>query len=128
MCNFVLWFCVIMAFLCTIDLSYLSTFYSLETGPQLTTNIYKKMTEDSIKFQWVFGVRASYISHIRDDAKMFVANNIDRWREEKPDWFDVQLVPDEFLPASVLSAEGGLSRRRRSSVSLRELVGGNASK
>jgi len=32
------------------------------------------------------------------------------------------LIPDEFLPKDVLEAEGG-AKRRRSSVSLREIVG-----
>ena len=86
------------------------------------------MTEDSMKFQWVFGVRSSYISQIRDDVKMFVANNIDRWREENPEWFDVQRIPDELLPVKVFREEGGAKRRRSSSVSLRELVGGGERK
>jgi len=34
------------------------------------------------------------------------------------------LIPDDFLPQAALEAEGGTNRtRRRSSVSLREMVG-----
>ena len=34
------------------------------------------------------------------------------------------MIPDEFLPKEILEAEGGAKRRRRrSSVSLREIVG-----
>jgi len=43
---------------------------------------------------------------------------------DNPDWFKIELIPDEFLPQAVLEAEGGTNRkRRRSSVSLREMVG-----
>ena len=56
--------------------------------------------------------------------KEWVANNIDRWKVDNPDWFKIELIPDEFLPQVVLVAEGGLGRkRRRSSISLREIVG-----
>ena len=35
---------------------------------------------------------------------------------EKPDWFQIGLIPDEFLSAEALAAEGGAKRRRRSSL------------
>ena len=55
-------------------------------------------------------------------VREWVAANIERWKREKPTWFNVELIPDEFLPAEVLAAEGG-AMRRRSSVSIREVVG-----
>ena len=70
----------------------------------------------------------SYTKSQHGEMKELIAANIDRWREENPDWFDIQRIPDEFLPHRVVVAEGGESRRRRSSVSLRELVGGADSK
>ena len=51
-----------------------------------------------------------------------VAENIDKWKRERPDWFKMDKIPDELLPKDVLEAEGG-TKRRRSSVSLREIVG-----
>jgi len=45
---------------------------------------------------------------------------------DDPDWYPnwIDLIPDDFLPQAVLEAEGGTNRkRRRSSVSLREIVG-----
>ena len=56
--------------------------------------------------------------------KEWVANNIDYWKEDNPSWFNIEFIPDEFFPKAVIEAEGGASRkRRRSSVSLREIVG-----
>ena len=43
-------------------------------------------------------------------------------KREKPDWFNIEKIPDEFLPKDLFEAEGG-ANRRRSSVSLREIVG-----
>jgi len=65
-----------------------------------------------------------YTKSIEAEVKEWVAHNIDRWKEENPEWFKIDLIPDEFLPQAVLEAEGGANRkRRRSSVSLREIVG-----
>jgi len=41
---------------------------------------------------------------------------------EKPDWFKIEMIADDFLPRDVLEAEGG-AKKRKSSVSLREIVG-----
>ena len=66
----------------------------------------------------------SYTKPIWDEIKEWIAVNVDRWREENPEWFDIQRIPDEFLPPRVVVAEGGESRRRSSSLSLRELLVG----
>jgi len=55
-------------------------------------------------------------------VKEWVAENIDKWKRERPDWFKIEMIPDELLPKNVFEAEGG-AKRRRSSVSLREMVG-----
>ena len=45
---------------------------------------------------------------------------MERWKREKEEWFAIEKIPDDVLPTEVLEAEGG-ARRRRSSVSLKEL-------
>jgi len=40
--------------------------------------------------------------------------NIDRWKLEKPEWFKIDMIPDEFLPQTVLEVEGGAKRERKS--------------
>ena len=60
--------------------------------------------------------------------KAWVAANIDRWRETNPEWFDIKLIPEEFLPPRVVVAEGGESRRREEQCQLAGVVGGGDSK
>jgi len=58
------------------------------------------------------------IRHIIANRK----ESLRKWRRERPDWFKIEMIPDEYLPKNVFEAEGG-AKRRRSSVSLREMVG-----
>ena len=127
-CSFILWLLTNVAFFCTIDLTYLHTFWGTMTAPQFTCKRFKDASEDSVRFDAAFLNRKSYTKTINLEIKEWVAVNVDRWREENPEWFDIQRIPDEFLPPQVVVSEGGASRRRRSSVSLRELVGGSESK
>jgi hypothetical protein len=59
-----------------------------------------------------------------------VGDNWARWKEEKPAWFKVEMVPDRFIPAGELEALGGNNRKRRGSAagsvreSFREVIGG----
>ena len=112
-----------IVFFCTINLSYLNTFFGTLTGPQYTCEVYSKSKEDATKFDFVFETRLQYTKSIEVKVKEWVANNIDRWKVDGPNWFKIEYIPDEFLPQAALEAEGGKNRkRRRSSVSLREIV------
>ena len=42
---------------------------------------------------------------------------------EKPNWFNIELIPDDYLPPEVFIAEGAFNRSRRSSVTWREMAG-----
>ena len=128
MCSFVLWLLTTVAFFYTIDSSYFYTFWGTMTAPQFACKSFKDASEDSVRFDKAFRTRTSFTKSIHGEVKEWVAANIDQWRDENPDWFDIKQIPDEFLPAAVVVEEGGACRRRRSSVSLRELVGGGESK
>ena len=84
--------------------------------------LYETSKDDSAKFNTVFTNRIQYTEIIHAEVKEWVGENVERWKLEKPEWFVIELVPDEFLPREVFVAEGGV-RRRRSIVSLREVVG-----
>ena len=73
----------------------------------------------------MFTNRINYTKSIHDKIKLWVAANIDRWKDEKPKWFRIEEIPDEFLPSAALEAEGGARHRRRSSTSLRGMIGVN---
>jgi len=117
-----LWLVLNIIFFCTIDSSYLNTFFGFQTSAQYTCELFTTSSDDYQKFRAVFKNRIDYIDSIHDEVKDWVAGNIDEWKREKPDWFKIEMIPDEYLPEDVFEAEGG-DKRRRSSVSLREIVG-----
>ena len=122
-CSFCIWLILNIVFFCTIDLDFIGTFFGMITAAQYTVELFQNATDDAMKFDAAFTNRISYTKPIHGEIKEWVRLNIDRWRLEAPEWFIVELVPDEFLPIEVYEAEGGERRRRRSSVSLREIVG-----
>jgi len=121
--SFTAWLMLNIIFFCTIDLSYLNTFFGRKTAPQYTCELYLTGQDDFQKFDAIFTNRIQYTKTIHEKVKEWVAANIDKWKRDQPDWFKIEMIPDEFLPKEVLEAEGGAKRRRRSSVSLREMVG-----
>jgi len=120
--SFIAWMVLNIIFFCTIDLSYLNTFFGTKTAPQYTCELFMTSNDDFQKFDAIFDNRIQYTKTIHEKVKEWVAANIDGWRRETPDWFTIEMIPDEFLPKDLFEAEGG-ANRRRSSVSLREMVG-----
>jgi len=120
--SFTAWLVLNIIFFCTINLSYLITFFGSMTGPQYTCELYLTGQDDFQKFDAIFTVRIQYTKTIHEKVKEWVAANIDEWRRIEPDWFNIEMIPDELLPKEVIEAEGG-AKRRRSSLSLREMVG-----
>jgi len=53
---------------------------------------------------------------------VWVAANIDRWKDDNPVWLSIDIIDDEFLPEAVIEAEGG-KYHRRSSVTM-QIMGG----
>jgi len=121
--SLMVWVVLNTIFFCTIDLSYLNTFFGTKTAPQYTCELFMTSKDDYQKFRAVFKNRIEYTKSIHREVEEWVAENLGEWRRERPEWFNIEMIPDEFLPEDVLQAEGGAKRRRRSSVSLREMVG-----
>jgi len=119
--SFTMWLLLNIALFCTIDLSYSNTFFGTKTASQYTVNLYHETNEDSLKFVAVFNNRLSYTTAINEDVKEWIASNIARWKEEGEPWFKIEMIPDDYLPRAVFEEEGG-AKRRRSDVSLSELV------
>ena len=128
-CSTSFWVILNIVFFCMIDLSYLNTFFGFQTGAEFAVKCYKGSTEDYQRYAWVFGSRISYTSPIHAEVKEWVADNIERWTNEKEDWFKLDAIPDEFLPIEIVQAEqisgreeGNGDRKRSSfSVSIGEL-------
>jgi len=107
-----MWMILNVVFLCTIDMSFLPTFFWTKSAPQYTCELFSKSKEDWTKFRAVFENRTSYAKNIHREVKEWVANNINRWKEEKQDWFKIEMIPDDLLSRDVLEAVGGAKRRR----------------
>jgi len=120
--SFSAWLVLNIIFFCTIDLSYLNTFFGSKTAPQYTCEFYLTSNDDYAKFDAVFDNRIQYTKSIHEEVKLWMAANIDQWRRDQPDWFNIHKIPDDFLSKEVFESVGG-AKRRRSSVSLREIVG-----
>ena len=99
--SFVLWLLTNAVFFCTIDSSFVTTFFGWETGPQCCVLGFQDCKTDAQRFAWVFGSRRSYTTPIHGEVKTWVANNIDRWKLEKPEWFKIDAIPDEMMPSKV---------------------------
>jgi len=100
----------------------LSTFFWTKTAPQYACEKFSTSKEDGVRFEAVFSARSQYTKSIHREVEEWVGANIARWKVEKPNWFKIELIPDDVLPRDVLEAEGGATRRR-SNVSLREITG-----
>ena len=122
-CSLSMWFILNVVFICSIDVNYLVTFFDLSTGPQFVRNTFLTGTNDRQRFNAAFTNRSSYIKPIEDDVKAWVELNINDWMAEQPAWFKIENIPDSYLPAGVLASVGGANRRRRNTVSLREIIG-----
>jgi len=79
-----------------------------------------------MRFDAVFTNRIAYTKTIHDDIRAWVEANIHRWMAENRPWFNIELVPNEFLPTDVFVAKGGFERDvRRSSLFGGESIGNN---
>ena len=111
--SFIAWLVLNIIFFCTIDLSYLNTFFGTKTAPQYTCELFQTSNDDHPRFRAIFTSRIDYTKTIHEEVKEWVAANIDKWKRDQPDWFNIELIPDEFLPEDVLEAEGGVEGRIR---------------
>jgi len=110
-----LWVMMSIAFFCTIDLNFIVTFFDTRTGPLYTCEMFLNSEEDFIKYDAVFTNRLKYTTAVHGEVKDWVKENVERWQTDKLEWFQIELVDNEFLPQNVLEAEGGTLRKRKNS-------------
>jgi hypothetical protein len=120
--SFGIWLVLNGLFFCSIEMSYIMTFFGTKTAPQYTVELFRNSEDDISKFDAAFDNRQSYINGIEEEVKEWVRVNIDRFQVEQPEWWKIEMVPDEFLPEEAIEAEGGARRRRSSVHSVREML------
>jgi len=125
--SFGFWLVLNGLFFCSIEMSFVGTFFGTKTAPQYTVELFRTSIFDNAKFRACFTNTRSYINGIEDEVKEWVRVNIDRFQLEQPEWWKIDLVGDEFLPQQAIEAEGGARRRRSSVNSVREILGIKAS-
>jgi hypothetical protein len=108
-----------IAFLLLMKRTYLSTFFSLQTGHEWVKHFFVTGTTDAKKMRTLLSNKKQWLS-IRDDVKAWTLENWERWEEEKPAFFTAAFkasVDDDMIPpASLRKLNGGGSERRRSSL------------
>jgi hypothetical protein len=90
------------------------TLWSWTTGRQRVQDFFLKGKDDEAKFGIFSRSLLLWESDIGEEVKAWTAGNWMRWKEEKPAWFKVEMVPDQFVPAAELE-QLGYNRRRRGS-------------
>ena len=116
------WACIFGFFVLKVAVpKYRHTLWSWTTGRQLIQDYFLKGVTDEGKFLVFTCNVLLWESDIGAEVKAWVGGNWVRWKEEKPAWFKVEMVPDRFIPVGELQ-QLGLNRKRRGSAagSLRE--------
>jgi hypothetical protein len=116
------WLCAFLFFAFRIAVpKYRHTLWSWTSGRQVVQNYFHNGKSQEAKFG-IFGCNLLlWESDIGEEVKAWTAENWVRWKEEKPPWFNVERVPDRFVPAEELQQLGFDRKRRGSAVeSIRE--------
>jgi hypothetical protein len=94
---------------------YRHTLWSQTSGRQCVHDYFLREKDEEVQFTEIF--RSNLLlweNDIGEEVKAWLAENWGRWKEEKPAWFKVEVVPDNFLPAGELQ-QLGFNRARRGS-------------
>ncbi|GMI19044.1 hypothetical protein TeGR_g4044 [Tetraparma gracilis] len=124
------WLCAFLFFAFRIAVpKYRHTLWSSTSGRQCVHDYFYKGKDEESKF-WIFNRNLLlWENDIGEEVKLWVGENWARWKEEKPVWFKVEMVPDQFIPAVELEQLGHNRKRRGSAAgsvreSFREVEGG----
>ena len=100
-------------FFSSINQGYIHTFFSFETGGQMTIRSFREHEDEGLRAEAIFTNNRSQWKSIYEEVKEWVWQNWPKWIEEKPAWFDDKMrsmIPGDMIPSSDLkqiAAEGG---------------------
>ena len=124
-----------VSFAIVIKREYHHTFYGFDTALTYNRKSFLNLREDQEEEKSnIFTLHPDVYKKWGYVVKKWTFNNWKRWEEEKPAWFTdvgVDGVPNDFLPFeyrvkyfSMGRVDDAQLKRRRGSVSVRELLGG----
>ncbi|GMH82328.1 hypothetical protein TrST_g12551 [Triparma strigata] len=133
----VVWLVSAVSLVSVVKKDYLRTFYSLETISEYKRRCLMSFREDQedLKSKVLKEHPDVYKAWGEELLKPWTLKNWSRWEEEKPAWFTdrwIECVPNEYIPydyrVKYKKTKGRVDdenlKRRRGSISVRELVGG----
>ena len=101
-------------FFSNINSGYNNTFFSSETGGQMTIRKFRTLEDDGLRAAAVFEKNKNQWKSIYGEVKEWVWQNWPKWMEEKPAWFDDKMrsmIPRDMIPSSddpkQIASEGG---------------------
>jgi hypothetical protein len=101
------------------------TLWSTATGREVVQDYFLKGESDEARFGIFRRNLLLWEADIGQHVKAWVGENFERWQEEKPEWFRVEKIHDQFLPAGALEQLGSNRKRRGSAArSVRESLRG----
>ena len=106
------WLTANIVFFCTIDLTYLHTFWDTQTASQYTCDWFINANCNRSRFSAAFETRLSFKDTIKDDIVVWSKANIAQLKAENAEWFNADLVPDEYIPKEIFVALGGAKRKK----------------
>ena len=108
---FGVWVALNGLFFLSIERSFVRTFFTRKTAPQYTVELFLEATSDELRFDAAFTNRRSYIEGVKEQVKEWMGLKVVRFQVEDLEWWEIEMVGDEFLPEAVIEAVGGVSRR-----------------
>jgi hypothetical protein len=106
------WLAVFVVFLLTMNREYWVTFFSCETGVQVThRNFLNAENSDAVRME-IINRNHRHWTSIRPQVKEFIEVNWDRWSCENPDWLTADFkkrMGDDLIPPPELERLGGKS-------------------
>jgi hypothetical protein len=94
--------------------------WSWTSGRQVIQQQFLEGESDEVKF-FVFKRNVLlWEGDIGDEVRGRTAENWTKWKAEKPPWFNIELVPEAYIPAGELEGMGGRKRRGSALRSVRE--------
>ena len=91
-----------IVFFLSINKGYIHTFFSLETGGQMTIRSFRTHEDDGLKAVALFDTNTALWKSIRDEMKEWVQQNWERWMDENPAWLDETMrlkIPPDVIPS-----------------------------